>query len=309
MLDFAQYETPAGAHRQLGLLCTGFGRFACKTVACQTRRLECYAAVWISSGSGWLETSATSQRLPIVNGSLFWLFPGVTHTYAPDLRGWTEQWVFFEGPQVESFERLGFLSASQPVQYVENAGVIETIFTQLHADFAHGGPLTSILSAALVYRLVLITYQSAVEAHAEHDPIAREIQHSRRILDNHAFDPCNIAELANTCNMGYSTFRRHFKNITGYSPREYVLRVRLRKAKELLAFTQQSIVEVAKSVGFTDPYYFSRMFHDKEGLSPSLFRAQQRIMSDREQSAGGKGSGSHEKSGSVMVPPPAYRYQ
>ncbi len=277
MLDFARYETPAVSHRQLGLLCTGCGGFTRKMTACPTRRLECYAAVWITDGAGWLETSATTRRLHIRSGSLFWLFPRITHAYAPDTSGWTEQWVFFEGPLAERFERLGFLCAAQPVQYMEGNRAIETIFTQIHADFAHGGPLTSVLSAALVHRLVLIAYQFSMESQAEHDPVVREIQHSRRMLDDHAFESCNIEELADACHMGYSTFRRHFKDIVGYAPKEYILRVRLRKAKELLAFTQESVTEIAKNVGFADPYYFSRVFHDKEGLSPSLFRAQQRM--------------------------------
>jgi AraC family transcriptional regulator of arabinose operon len=277
MLDMARYETPAAIHRRIGLLCTGYGSFAHKMVSCPLRKLECYAAVWVSSGSGWLETAGTPQRLQITGGSLFWLFPHVAHTYAPDINGWTEQWALFEGPQAETLEQLGFLSPAQPLQYIGASATIEAIFAQLRADFEAGGPLTGVLSAALVHRLIIVAHQLAVELQAEHDPVIREMERSRRWLDEHAFEPCDIEALAATCRMGYSTFRRHFKNIVGCSPKEYVLRVRLRRAKELLAFTQQSIVEVARSVGFGDPYYFSRLFHDKEGLSPSLFRTQQRM--------------------------------
>lgn len=282
MLDMARYETPATAHRQLGLLCTGYGCFARKMERCPPRRLECYAVVWISSGSGWLETEAMPQRIPITSGCLFWLFPHVLHTYAPDADGWTEQWALFEGPLVASFEHLGFLSASQPVHYTGNSAAIEAIFAQFHTDFTNGGPLTGVLSAALVYRLVVIAHQLSIEWQAERDPVAREIQRSRRWLDTHAFELCDVEDLADSCHMGYSTFRRHFKNIIGYSPREYILRVRLSKAKELLAFTQQSVAEVAKSVGFADPYYFSRLFRDREGIPPSLFRVQQRQASSKE---------------------------
>jgi AraC-like DNA-binding protein len=277
VLDFASYETPATSHHQLGLLCTAYGRFARKTATCPPRRLECYAVVWVSSGCGWLETEATSHRLQVVGGSLFWLFPQVMHTYAPNAGGWTEQWALFEGPLTKTFEHLGFLSTSRSLQYIETPAAIENIFAQLHTDFVRGGPLTVVLSGALVYRLVIVAHQLAVESQAERDPVVREVEHSRRWLDEHAFEFCDLEELAATCHMGYSTFRRHFKTIIGCSPKEYILRVRLRRAKELLAFTQQSIAEVAKSAGFTDPYYFSRLFQDKEGIAPTLFRAQQRL--------------------------------
>ena len=277
MLDYARYETPAATHRQLGLLCTGSGCFTRKTVTCPPRRLSCYAAVWVSNGAGWLETSATSQRLQIMSGTLFWLFPDVTHTYAPDSAGWTEQWAFFEGTLMASFERLDFLSPAQPVQYVGNSAAVEAIFTQLYTDFKESGPLTGVLSASLIHRLIIVAHQITVEMQAEYDPMVRAIQRSRKWLDEHAFEVSDIEGLAEDCNVGYSTFRRHFKNLIGCSPKEYILRVRLRHAKELLAFTQQSVVEIARSVGFADSFYFSRLFREKEGLSPSLFRAQQHL--------------------------------
>ncbi|MBA2681866.1 MAG: helix-turn-helix transcriptional regulator [Ktedonobacteraceae bacterium] len=277
MLDYTRYETPAATHRQLGLLCTGVGGFTHKTVTCPPRRLSCYAAVWISNGTGWLETSATPQRIQIVSGTLFWLFPGVTHTYAPDAGGWTEQWTLFEGPLMASFERLDFLSPAQPAQFVGNSGAIETIFAQLYTDFQESGPLTGVLSASLIHRLIIVVHQLAIEMQTEHDPVARAVQSSRAWLDEHAFEVCSLEELAADCNMGYSTFRRHFKSLVGCSPKEYILRLRLRRAKELLAFTQQNVVEIARHVGFADSFYFSRLFHEKEGISPSLFRVQQRL--------------------------------
>jgi|SRR5579883_2261694 len=275
MLDCARYETPAVAHRQLGLLCTGYGSFARKLSTCPPRRFHYYAAIWISSGSGWLETGATPRRLPIAGGNIFWLFPGVTHAYAPNAEGWTEQWVLFEGHMAEHFERLGFLSASQPVSHITDTRTIDALFAQIRSDFERGGPLTSVMSAGLVHRLVLLAHHEATEIQAVTDPIGRQIHSSKQLLEQHAFEACDLEELARSCHMGYSTFRRHFKEITGYSPKEYVLRIRLHRAKELLAFTEQSITEVARNVGFPNPYYFSRLFHSKEGISPSDFRIQQ----------------------------------
>lgn len=277
MRDSAYYETPAEAYRQLGLLCTAFGSFVRKTTLCPPRRLECYAAVWISSGSGWLETSATPHRLPIRSGSLFWLFPGIIHTYAPGADGWTEQWVMFEGPQAASFERLGFFSATQPVHVPPNAGAIEAIFAQLAADFSQESHLTSVLGATLISRLVVTAHQQASEEQAESTSLVRALYQCKMLIEEQAFEASNIEEIVCPSPLGYSTLRRHFKNAFGFSPKEYLLSLRLRKAKELLVFTQQSIAEVAQSVGFLDPYYFSRLFHAKEGLTPSLFRAQQRI--------------------------------
>jgi len=90
MLDVVRYETPAATHRLLGLSCTGYGSTGHKTWVCEPWTLDGYAVVYVSAGSGWIETAATTGRLPIEGHTLVWIFPGVMHTYAPNARGWIE---------------------------------------------------------------------------------------------------------------------------------------------------------------------------------------------------------------------------
>lgn len=78
--------------------------------------------------------------------------------------------------------------------------------------------------------------------------------------------------LAQRVHRGYSTLRRSFKRQTGYSLKEYILRVQLRHAKTLLALTSQPIGEVARESGFEDRLYFSRVFKTREAQSPKAFR-------------------------------------
>ena len=274
--EFARYETPAASHRLLGLSCTGFGYAPCKRYPFGPRTLGSYAAVFVTKGSGWLETSATTGRLPVQSGMLFWLFPTVTHTYSPDGHGWAEQWVLFEGPLAETFESLGFISPAHPVVRVGQAPEIATLFAQLNVDVTEGGPLAGVLAAALVYRLVIVAHHIGSGLEANDSP-ALNLKLAMARLEERALQPLDIADIARECHLGYSTFRRHFKLATGYSPKEYVLRVRLRAAKQLLAFTNQSVADVAAAVGFDDAFYFSRLFRTKEGLSPTLFRQQQGV--------------------------------
>ncbi len=275
--EFARYETPAATHRALGLCCTGSGFAMRKRYVCGPRTLGCYGAVFVGKGSGWIETAATFGRLPIDGGALFWLFPTIAHTYAPDPSGWVERWVLFEGPLADTFEQLGFISPARPVVRVGEAPEIPSLFAQAHADFTLGSPFSVVLGAAIVHRLIAVAHQLDNAARNEDDAMTRAIRHACIQLEERTLlrQPPDLEALAHECGMGYSTFRRHFKRVTGYGPKEFVLRVRLSKAKELLAFTSQSVADVAVAVGFDDPYYFSRLFHIKEGLSPTLFREQQ----------------------------------
>lgn len=277
-MDVVRYETPAAAHRLLGLCCTGYGATARKTITCGPRTLESYAAVYVSAGSGWIET-ATTGRARIEGPALVWLFPGVAHTYAPDNAGWTEQWVMFEGMLPETFARLGFLSPARPVSDGGDVLEIAALFARMRADFLTGGPLAGIRAATLVQRLIIVAHGADHSSAADDTGSSADLRRALARFEERALQPLDFATIARDSNMGYSTLRRRFKEATGYSPKEYVLRTRLTRAKEALTLTAQSVDEIAHAVGFGDPYYFSRLFHTKEGLSPTQFRAQQQ--SDR----------------------------
>ena len=78
--------------------------------------------------------------------------------------------------------------------------------------------------------------------------------------------------LAKVAKMGERTFLRRFVKATGLKPSEYVQRVRVGKARELLELTGTPIDRIAWSVGYEDPSAFRKVFHKVVGLSPGAYR-------------------------------------
>jgi YesN/AraC family two-component response regulator len=64
-----------------------------------------------------------------------------------------------------------------------------------------------------------------------------------------------------------------FKEETGESPINYLIKIRLDKAKELLDEGGLSVKVVAKMVGYDDPYYFSKLFKKYHGCAPSKYKS------------------------------------
>ena len=64
-----------------------------------------------------------------------------------------------------------------------------------------------------------------------------------------------------------------FKEKTGESPINYLINLRLEKAKDLLISTESPVKAIAQSVGYSDAYYFSKLFKKYYGNSPCKFRA------------------------------------
>ncbi len=82
----------------------------------------------------------------------------------------------------------------------------------------------------------------------------------------------NASNLAREIFLGESQLYRKLKAITGKSTALFIRSVRLRKAKHLLLTTNQSVSEIAYQVGFNDPAWFSRVFKEEYGISPSESR-------------------------------------
>jgi AraC family L-rhamnose operon transcriptional activator RhaR/AraC family L-rhamnose operon regulatory protein RhaS len=81
-----------------------------------------------------------------------------------------------------------------------------------------------------------------------------------------------LQELAAAAHMSESSLLATFKDATGQSPIAYLIQLRIQRATELLRHGDQSISEIAFSVGFEDSNYFSRQFRKSMHTSPREYR-------------------------------------
>ena len=71
---------------------------------------------------------------------------------------------------------------------------------------------------------------------------------------------------------GRTLFFKKVKQLTGLTPNDYIRKIRLEKAAELLLTTNMTAAEIAYKVGFDDQYYFSKSFKRYFGQPPSQYR-------------------------------------
>ena len=72
--------------------------------------------------------------------------------------------------------------------------------------------------------------------------------------------------------MSVSRYSHIFTQKMNISPHRYIIELRIAQAKFLLFTTNVKIYDIAKSIGYDDPFYFSKAFKKMTGLSPSDFR-------------------------------------
>lgn len=125
-----------------------------------------------------------------------------------------------------------------------------------------------------------LTYHMLQSTHPHSDTVGRYHDSSEDTILAHALEyirqnyrsRITVSELCVFCHCSESYLSRIFKRRTGVNINVYVNKVRMEFAKNPLCLSNVSIAEVAASVGFDDPNYFSRVFAQTIGISPTEFR-------------------------------------
>ncbi len=88
----------------------------------------------------------------------------------------------------------------------------------------------------------------------------------------HLVEPLRVSALATYVYISPSHFFYLFKRCVGSTPIDYFIRLRLRRACHLLENTDMSIKAIAYTLGYDDPFYFSRIFKTFNRMTPSRYR-------------------------------------
>lgn len=237
----------------------------------QGRVLQEFQLNYITKGSGFLENRFGS--FPVKTGSLIITHPGIWHRYKPNMQtGWTENYIGFSGKTAKSFMKHWLFKPEQPIiQVGEREEIVDTFLTifelaeKEYPGFQH-------ISSGLIIKLLgyLIAFEKQKDFTGKR--IAEIIEEARYKMRSEVEKNFNLEKFAEENYVGYSWFRRMFKNYTGLSPRQYCLQLKIMRAKGLLLSTDLSIKEISFQLGFESIHYFSRMFKLKTGVSPSDFR-------------------------------------
>lgn len=103
----------------------------------------------------------------------------------------------------------------------------------------------------------------------EHEFIAKA---KSTVRNNISKEYYSINQFARDLSMSHSNLCKKMKRVTGLSPNEFVVTTRLDVSRSLLAEGKLSIKEIAYTIGFNDPKYFSRRFKKEFGITPKEFK-------------------------------------
>lgn len=256
-----QAEYPSRNHSARYLFSTEKGRI-----------LNEYQLVYITRGRGQF-VSARQKECEIREGDMFLLFPGEWHSYRPDPQtGWHESWVGFTGPDIEKRVASRFFVREKAVFSVGIHEEICRLYRWAATVARQQGTGHQQILAGIVNLLLGFAYSEDRQMAFRDKNIDGQIAKAKILMQEHIEQNIPGEAIARQIGMGYSWFRRIFKEYTGFAPKQYMQELKISKSKELLTNSGMSCRQIACAVGFETPSYFNIVFKKKTGMTPSKYR-------------------------------------
>ena len=219
----------------------------------------------IFSGKGVFEREGISYSLE--KNSLFLIRPGETTFYCADRESpWEYAWIGFEGRLCPELLEATVFSGNRCTVYMPQA---LRIFDEIRRT-PDLRPSTELLLCSFVFQLMALLQKDPPAA------LSRPEEYAVRTADfiraNYT-NPVSIEGIAQILGIDRRYLCRIFSQKYGCPPKDYLIRVRLQRAAELLSDTDCSVREAARAAGYEDMYTFSKIFKKKYGLSPMQYKA------------------------------------
>ncbi|MBQ9480690.1 MAG: helix-turn-helix domain-containing protein [Clostridia bacterium] len=238
---------------------------------------EEYTFHLILSGAGYLVNNGQAKRLTA--NDTFFIPPRSTYGsdrdiyYYPDKNDpWEYIWVNFVGEETEKLVRCAKFTLANNYYSVQNAAFLK----QQWRDMIGIAKNTAKRNVSFYMPFVMKFFaEIADERKMSNEITTAKEKKVKRITDvierTYTEQDFSIGKIAESMFYTTSYISRIFKEVTNTSPMEYVTRLRMLRAKDLLRSGTYSISQIAYLIGYNSPFYFSKEFKKYYGFSPSRF--------------------------------------
>jgi AraC-like DNA-binding protein len=256
--------------------------------------------IYCINGTGWISVDGKKENM--TKDQFCFIPAGTPHTYAAGRNDpWTIYWVHYSGEHAER-TLIGYnsgkalaksLSERKPPannglappkrgiirQSILNSArrearirLFDEIFLSLISEYTEKE--LEYTTMMLYHFLGSFTHEKQFAGAGEQPPFEDLTSRAITFMKQHLSKKITLEEVANHCEVSVSHFCLLFKRKTSHTPVEFLNNLRIQQACRLLDLTNLNISEISEKLGFSDPFYFSRVFKKSIGQSPRDYRKQ-----------------------------------
>ncbi|MGG1554652.1 AraC family transcriptional regulator [Paenibacillus ferrarius] len=237
------------------------------------KQIDCFGLHVLRSGSLLLRFG--DQQVHLHAGDLFCLFPHLSYEY--QIAGEDELqmlWLSLQGPQLpELLQAIGVTPAEPYRRQAIREKSLDTLQEMERLVWEQPAARKLTMFSALCRFFESLELDSPLPHQQDQPATDNWIQEAERFFQLHYTEELRIHGVADAFGLHRSYFSHAFTQKVGISPQQYIQRLRLQRAQQLLLQDPDLTVgEIALSVGYPDLYTFSRAFKRHVGCSPSDYR-------------------------------------
>ena len=228
---------------------------------------SCYLVHYVISGKGVFYCG--TNKFTVRKGGVFVVFPDTMVKYQADAdEPWHYTWVCFYGDEAKSVFADAGISVREPVIEIRNDTELLEIMRSMPSE--RGADAGSNLRfSAKLYELMALLVENKIGNVVSENAYYKA---ATRYIKAHYSEDIKVDGVASHVGISRKYLFAVFKNVSGISPKEYLINYRIERAKEFILNEELTVGSVAYSVGYGDALAFSKIFKLKSGLSPSEYR-------------------------------------
>jgi AraC-like DNA-binding protein/quercetin dioxygenase-like cupin family protein len=223
---------------------------------------------------GECEILLENERRTLIANQAFFVPSGVSHGFF-SIQG--VEFIVIQFPEVQDGLLQRLVNDAPIGVYLLNdldRGMFTDLCYKLQREIAGKLPYTALQCEALLSQLMVLLLRSE-----ERRDCAPLTPHQRQLIENavgwihlNASDPILMRDVAGQLGLSEAHFRVLFRRVTGTSPKQYLLALRLQASKCMLMHAEQTVADVATQAGFNSPQEFSKVFRRFTGVTPTAWR-------------------------------------
>lgn len=196
--------------------------------------------------------------------------PSQTRHYGTDSSKWTHSWFSFNGTYADKLLRDYDLPVGMPFN-PDNEFIVEKYILQLYGEI-FDSPFPDLNILKNIFHNFIIELKRSMDKKAFKEQISPSIRDVKNFIDLNFTNKITLDSLCRIASLSKSQLINLFKLHYNITPVEYIIQLRLDEAKQLLIDINLSVHDVAREVGYDDIFYFSKLFKNRFGESPSKYR-------------------------------------
>ena len=247
-----------------------FDRFYYKKSSYTERWNFCsFLIAYTYSGTGLLRYGEKEYLLQ--EGDGFYIDCRQYHYYAAVSDTWDVAIMHLGGVLLPS-QHAQFMQFSSPVFHDPLPGTIQDYFEELLTLYSKPHSCRDWLASDCISSLLTFLLKKQADESDRDSSLPDNIRFLVKYMENHFSEPLSLDFLADFAGVSKYYMSREFKRYTGFSPNDYLITLRINRAKFLLTGTTLPAVKIAHEVGIHDPNNFTNLFKQKTGFTPIQYR-------------------------------------